>query len=111
MSDDSDDSYIDEYIERKYAGINDLPNLKYFINKYAKSTEGNDDKAIQLYAFYEGLEKKRALQNELSMIRSGGVALNALENLCGQRRKCPMGTYEKWALRMLMVLSSPNKHI
>lgn len=107
----SDDSFIDEYIEREYAGVNSLPNLKYFISKYAKSSEGNDDKAVQLFAFYEGLEKKRGLQNELAMIRNGAVANNALQQLCGNTRKCHMGNFDKWALRMLVVLSSPNKHI
>lgn len=100
------DDEVEELIQREYAGVVNLPNLSYFITKYAKSVDANDIKAIQTFALYEGLEKKRSLQNELFLIKNGGAALYAVERICGLKRRGQNSNFSEWAQKMLVQLAS-----
>lgn len=106
MSEYNIEDDVEELIQRNYAGSTNFPLLNFFMKNYAKAIPGNDYKAIGLFSYYESLEKKRTLQNELFRIRNGAGAINALEKICGARRKNAHGNYETWALRLLVKLSS-----
>jgi hypothetical protein len=102
---------IEELIEREYAGITQLPSLNTFIERYSRPMDGNDIKAIKVFLHYEGMESRRALQRELFLIKNSGVANFVLQRICGVSRKGRYGGFEKWAERILLEMSSPNKSI
>ena len=100
---------IEELIERNYVGVTNFPSLQFFMKNYAKALPGSDGKAIQLFNYYESLEKKRSLQRELFQIRNGAGSIYALEKILGPKRKSALGNYEAWALKLLVMLSSSQK--
>jgi hypothetical protein len=83
-----------------------IPTIDYFEKTYGRSMEGNDQKAVKVFAEYETKEKIRRLQNELIWIKEGRVPDTTLKAIIGGKRKARYQGYNQWASRMLLWLAA-----
>ena len=86
-----------------------LQTIRDYINTYAASLEGNDQKAVKVFCQFETQEKLRRFQRELIMIKDGGVSDTTCDNIIGKKRKAKHRGYETWASLMLQWISSKKK--
>jgi hypothetical protein len=86
-----------------------IQQIEYYERAYAKSCEGNDQKAVQTFKMFESAEKLRRLQHDLILIKDDKVKKNLLDAVVGRKREARHGGYKKWAELMLLWIAAARK--
>lgn len=86
-----------------------IPTIEYFQKTYGGSCEGDDRKAVQLFADYEAQEKLRRLQQQLIMVRDGRVSEKICHRVIGKKRVVRHESYQGWARLMLQWIASRKR--
>lgn len=92
-----------------HSTITAVPTLDYWFKTYAKSCDGNDQKAIKIFREFESLEKYRRLQSEVLSIKEGKVSKKVLARILTKKREQQYQGYENWAARVLIWMAEKKK--
>ena len=90
----------------KSADVMLVPTLEFYERSYAKSCDGNDQKALLTFKNYESKEKLRRLQAELQWVKESRVSEVVCDRVIGKKRKSRHQSYEHWAKLMLLWIVS-----
>lgn len=86
-----------------------ITTIDYFHKMYGRNCEGDDKKAVQLFANYESQEKLRRLQQELINVKNGKVTEKICDQVIGKKRARRHESYSHWAQVMLHWIVSRKK--
>ena len=99
MSNESDEN-------QNKAEITGLPTFEFYDRTYARSMDGNDQKALSVFKNYEAKEKIRRLHSEIMWIKNEIVPETILDRIVGKKRAAKHQSYKHWAELMLIWLSA-----
>ena len=86
--------------------VKGLPNLDFYQKTYGKSCGNNDDRAGRVFKEYENNDRIKRVKAELIAISQSKVSPELCERIMGKTRKAKFGTWEKWAIMLINVISS-----
>ena len=82
--------------------------LRLYEERYARSCDGNDQKATRLFKEYEAREALERLRGELLAIKNDALHENVIIRWVGKKRIAKHGSAKDWARLMMIWLAKKD---